>query len=57
MCKACEQTIHMNIIDQYACGECSSSPVFKNANSNLKGQRHVNYFKGIICNSGKGVLK
>lgn len=57
MCKAREQTIHMNITDQYACGECSSSPVFKNANSNLKGQRHVNYFKGMICNSGKGVLK
>ena len=57
MCKVGEQTIHMNTIDQYACGECSSSPVFKNANSNLKGQRNVNCFKGIIRNSGKGVLK
>ena len=57
MCKVGEQTIHMNTIDQYACGECSSSPVFKNANSNLKDQRNVNCFKGIIRNSGKGVLK
>ena len=50
MCKAREQIIHVNIIGQYACGECSSSPVLKNAKSNLKGQRNAEYLKEIICN-------
>jgi len=57
MYKAHEQIIHVNTVGHYACGECSSSPVFKNATSNLKGQRNANYLKGIICNCGKGVLE
>lgn len=57
MCKAREQIIHVNIIGQYACGECSSSPVLKNAKSNLKGQRNAEYLKETICNFGKGVLE
>lgn len=57
MYKACEQVIHINTVGQCSCGECSSSPVFKNAKSNLKGQRNAKYLKGIICNFGKGLLE
>lgn len=57
MYKAREQIVHINRVGQYVCGERSSSPVFKNAKSNLKGQRNAKYLKGIICNFDKGVLE
>lgn len=47
----------MNAIGQHACEECSSSPVFKNAKSDVKGQINAKYFKGISWNAGKVVLK
>lgn len=43
MCKAHEQTTHINTVGRYAYGEGSSSPVFKNVNSNLKGQKNAQY--------------
>lgn len=57
MYKAHEQITHVNTVGQYACGECLSPPVFKNAKSNLKGQRNASCLKGIIRDCGKGVLK
>lgn len=57
MHKAHEHTIRINTVGQYACGEGSSSPVFKNVKSNFKGQINAQNLKGIICNFGKGVLK
>lgn len=44
MCKAHEQTTHSHKHSWSVCyGEGSSSPVFKNVNSNLKGQKNAQY--------------
>lgn len=55
MSKVHEQTIHINTIGQYTCGERSSSPVFKNAKSNLKGQKNAKYLKEITPHFGMSV--